>query len=145
MKLEFQPIGVVRSPYKNRYDAPPQGGKEVSEIVVFNEYEQGLNDIEGFSHLHTFYYLHKSKGYSLFVKTPWDSEFHGLFATRSPNRPNPIGYSVVQLVERKRRVLRVRGLDAIEGTLVLDIKPYIPKVDSKSDAKIGWLQGKFGL
>ena len=145
MKLKLEPIGIVHSPYKNRYEAPPQGGEEVSEIVVFDEYERGLKDIEGFSHLHILYYLHKSRGYSLSVKTPWDSEPHGLFATRSPHRPNLIGYSVVQLIERKMCTLKVKGLDAIEGTPILDIKPYIPKIDSKPNAKIGWLEDKLRL
>lgn len=99
MKLELEPIGVVHSPYKKNGEA--QGGEEVSEIVIFDEYEGGLKDIEGFSHLHVFYWLHKSGGYSLSVRTPWDPEPHGLFATRSPHRPNPIGYSVVQLISRE--------------------------------------------
>jgi tRNA-Thr(GGU) m(6)t(6)A37 methyltransferase TsaA len=145
MKLELEPIGIVHSPYKNRYEVPPQGGEEVSEIVVFDEYEGGLKDIEGFSHLHILYYLHKSRGYSLSVKTPWDSEPHGLFATRSPHRPNPIGYSVVELIKREGKTLRVKGLDAIDGTLILDVKPYIPRIDSKPKAKGGWLEGKFKL
>jgi tRNA-Thr(GGU) m(6)t(6)A37 methyltransferase TsaA len=145
MKLEFEPIGIVHSPYKNRYEAPPLGGEKVSEIIVFDEYEGGLKDIEEFSHLHIFYYLHKSRGYSLSVKTPWDSEPHGLFATRSPHRPSPIGYSVVELIKREEKTLRVKGIDAIEGTPILDIKPYIPKIDSKPDAKAGWLEGKLRL
>jgi len=145
MKLKLEPIGIVHSPYKNRYEAPPQGGEEISEIVFFDEYEEGLKDIEGFSHLHIFYYLHKSIGYSLSVITPWDSAPHGLFATRSPRRPNPIGYSVVELIKREEKTLRVKGLDAIEGTPILDVKPYIPRIDSKPKAKIGWLENKLNL
>jgi tRNA-Thr(GGU) m(6)t(6)A37 methyltransferase TsaA len=142
MKLELEPIGIVHSPYRNRYEAPRQGREEVSEIVVFDEYEEGLKDIEGFSHLHILYYLHKSRGYSLSVKTPWDAEPHGLFATRSPHRPTPIGYSVVELIKREEKKLRVKGLDAIDGTLILDVKPYIPRIDSKPKAKGGWLEGR---
>jgi tRNA-Thr(GGU) m(6)t(6)A37 methyltransferase TsaA len=145
MKLELEPIGIVHSPYRNRYEAPRQGREEVSEIVVFDEYEEGLKDIEGFSHLHILYYLHKSRGYSLSVKTPWDSESHGLFATRSPHRSTPIGYSVVELIKREEKKLRVRGLDAIDGTLILDVKPYIPRIDSKPKAKGGWLEGRLQL
>lgn len=140
MKLE--PIGIVHSPYKTRKEAPPQGREEISEIVIFDKYEKGLKDVEGFSHLHVFYWLHESRGYSLLVRTPWDSEPHGLFATRTPNRPNPIGYSVVHLIGRKGRILKVKGLDAIEGTPVLDIKPYVPNVDPKPNAKTGWLEDK---
>jgi len=144
MKLELKPIGVIHSPYKKNGEAPPQDG-EVSEIVIFDEYERGLKDIGGFSHLQVFYWLHKSRGYSLSVRTPWDPEPHGLFTTRSPHRPNPIGYSVVQLISREACVLKVKGLDAIDGTPVLDIKPYIPKIDSKPKAKTGWLEGKLRL
>jgi formylmethanofuran dehydrogenase subunit E len=135
-------IGVVHSGYRTRREVPPQGGK-VSEIEIFVEYAEGLKDIETFSHLHVLYWLHESKGYSLSVNTPWDSKPHGLFATRSPDRPNPIGYSVVKLLERKGNVLKVEGLDAIEGTKILDIKPYIPKIDNKPKASSGWLEGRF--
>lgn len=145
MKLELEPIGVVRSPYKIRKEAPPQGGEETSEIEIFDEYKKGLKDIEGFSHLHILYWLHESKGYTLSVRTPWDPAPRGLFATRTPHRPNPIGHSVVELIRREEKTLRVKGLDAIEGTSVLDIKPYIPKIDSKPHAKVGWLEGKLRL
>jgi tRNA-Thr(GGU) m(6)t(6)A37 methyltransferase TsaA len=142
MKVKF--IGVVRSPYRSRSSAPCQGGG-ISEIEVLKGYEEGLKDIESFSHLHVIYWLHESIGFTLSVKTPWDSEEHGLFATRSPHRPNPIGYSVVEVVERKGNVIRVRGLDAIEGTKIIDIKPYIPRLDLKNDANSGWTKGKLKI
>lgn len=132
-------IGVIHSPFKSTEEAPFQGGDEISEIEIYKEFEQGLQDIEGFSHLHIIYWLHKSKGYSLIVQTPWDSTPHGLFATRSPHRPNPIGHSVVELIERKHNILRVKGLDAIESTPVLDIKPHVKRLDMKSDVKSGWI------
>jgi formylmethanofuran dehydrogenase subunit E len=141
MRLELKPIGVVRSPYKYTKEAPPQGGKD-SKIVIHDEYKAGLKDIEGFSHLHVLYWLHKSKSYSLSVMTPWDSKPHGLFTTRTPRRPNPIGHSVVQLIKREGCLLTVKGLDAIDGTPVLDIKPYVTTLDSKPNAKIGWLKDK---
>ena len=140
--MDAKPIGIIHSPYKTRAEAPPQGRDEISEIEIHKEYESGLKDIEGFSHLHIFYWLHMSKGYTLSVNTPWDSKPHGLFATRTPNRPNPMGYSVVELIERKGNILKVKGLDAIEGTPVIDIKPYITEVDAKSHAKSGWIAGK---
>ena len=140
--MNLKPIGVVCSEYKKKGDVPPQGGG-VSEIEVFKEHAEGLKDIESFSHLHVLYWLHESKGFTLSVNTPWDSKPHGLFATRTYNRPNPIGYSVVKLVEREGNVLRVEGLDAIDGTKVLDIKPYVPRIDSKPGANSGWLEGKF--
>ncbi len=133
--------GVVHSPYKRKEEVPLQR-RHISEIEIFEEYAEDLKDIERFSHIHVLYWLHKSEGFVPSVKTPWDSKPHGLFATRSPNRPNPIGYSVVRLLERKGNVLKVKGLDAIEGTKVLDIKPYIPEIDSKPHANSGWLRGK---
>src|SRR4030042_3928572 len=113
--MELNPIGVIHSPYKDRKQCPPQGREEICEIEVFEEYAQGLKDIDGFSHLILLYWLHSTKGYSLLVKTPWDSERHGVFATRSPNRPNPMGFSVVELVERNGNQLTVKGLDALGG------------------------------
>lgn len=142
MKKDVTFIGTIHSSYKTRADAPRQGNDEMCEIEIFKEYEQGLKDLEGFSHLHIFYWLHESKGFTLSVNTPWDDKPHGLFATRSPHRINPIAYAAVELVEKKQNILKVKGLDAIEGTPVLDIKPYIPKIDAKSEAQIGWLSEK---
>jgi len=145
MKIEFKPIGVIHSPYKYRYQAPPQGWfrpEVISKIEIFKEHETGLKDIEGFSHLIILYYFHKSEGYTYHVKTPWDKELHGLFTTRTPNRPNGIGFSIVELVEKHGNILRVKGLDAIDDTPLLDIKPYVPNVDSENNARIGWLGKK---
>ena len=140
MSVDLKIIGVVHSPYKTTADAPFQGNDKISKIEISKEYEGGLKDIEGFTHLHVFYWLHKSKGFSLLVTTPWDTISHGLFTTRSPHRPNPIGHAVVELVEQKDNILSVRGLDAIEGTPVMDIKPYIKKLDVKTDAVSGWIE-----
>jgi len=140
MSVDLKIIGVVHSPYKTTADAPFQGSDKISKIEISKEYEGGLKDIEGFTHLHVFYWLHKSKGFSLLVTTPWDTISHGLFTTRSPHRPNPIGHAVVELVEQKDNILSVRGLDAIEGTPVMDIKPYIKKLDVKTDAISGWIE-----
>ena len=140
MSVDLKIIGVVHSPYKTTADAPFQGNDKISKIEISKEYEGGLKDIEGFTHLHVFYWLHKSKGFSLLVTTPWDATSHGLFTTRSPHRPNPIGHAVVELVEQKDNILSVRGLDAIEGTPVIDIKPYVKKLDAKTDAVSGWIE-----
>ena len=140
MSVDLKIIGVVHSPYKTTADAPFQGNDKISKIEISKEYEGGLKDIEGFTHLHVFYWLHKSKGFSLLVTTPWDTIPHGLFTTRSPHRPNPIGHAVVELVEQKDNILSVRELDAIEGTPVVDIKPYIKKLDVKTDAISGWIE-----
>ncbi len=144
--LQLSPIGIIHSPYKSRGEAPYQGrtGKKTSRIEVFKEFEEGLQDIEGFSHIIVIYWLHNSEGYHLLVKTPWDDVRHGLFTTRSPHRPCPLALTVVELIGRDRNVLKVRGLDAIDGSPLLDIKPYIAAVDERSVVRSGWLEGKLG-
>jgi len=140
LNMELKPIGVLHSPYKDRKECPPQGREEICEIEIFDQYAEGLKDIDGFSHLILLYWLHSAKGYSLLVKTPWDSEPHGVFATRSPNRPNPIGFSIVELIERDGNKLKVKGLDALEGTPLIDIKPYLPEIDAKANVRVGWVK-----
>ena len=110
------------------------------EIEVFPEYESGLKDIDDFSHLIVLWLFHTSKGYSLIVKPLFYEGRRGVFATRHPDRPNPIGLSVVELLKRRGNVLEVRGLDAIDGTPVLDIKPYV-SFDSVENSRGGWLDG----
>lgn len=143
MHATLKSIGVVRSPYKNRSEAPSQGTKEISEIQVFKEYSEGLKDIETFTHLHVLYWLHQAENHTLLVHTPWDIKPHGVFATRSPNRPNPLAYSIVKLLKRDGNILTVQSLDAIDGTPILDIKPYSPLIDSRPKANNGWLKGKY--
>ena len=144
--LELKPIGIIHSPYKNTGETPYQGYKsgEISQVEIFKEFEEGLKDIEGFSHIIVIYWFHKSQGYHLLVKTPWDDSLHGLFTTRSPRRPCPLGLTVVELVVREENILTVKGVDAIDGTPLLDIKPYIPSIDKRSVVKPGWLEGKMG-
>jgi tRNA-Thr(GGU) m(6)t(6)A37 methyltransferase TsaA len=136
--VKLKVIGVIHSTYKTVEEAPRQGTENISEIEIFKEYKEGLTDISDFTHLHIFYWLHKSKGYKLMVNTPWDNKPHGVFTTRSPHHPNPLAFSVVTLLERRENILRVIGLEAIEGTPVIDIKPYIKKLDLKNDAISGW-------
>jgi tRNA-Thr(GGU) m(6)t(6)A37 methyltransferase TsaA len=138
------PIGVIHLSFTTLDKVPTQPcySNQIGEVELFKEYEEGLKDLEGFSHIVILYLFHKSKGYSLTVKPFLDSDEHGLFATRHPNRPNAIGMSVVRLVERKGRVLRVKGIDVIDGTPLIDIKPYVPSFDHRADARIGWLEGK---
>jgi len=144
--LELRPIGIIHSPFKYRNEAPYQGfrSKKTSQIEVFKEFEEGLQDIEGFSHITVIYWLHKSEGYHLSVRTPWDDMPHGLFTTRSPHRPCPLALTVVKLIARERNILKVRGLDALDGSPLLDIKPYVAAVDERSTVKSGWLEGKLG-
>ena len=151
----LKPIGIIHTPYKKDGDAPHQAYKsrEVGEIEVFKEYEEGLKDVEGFSHLIILYEFHKStkrsvkkehylESFGLLVKPYLDNTPRGLFATRSQNRPNPIGLTIVELLEREGNILRVKGIDMLDGTPLLDIKPYIPRCDQKNNVKIGWLEGK---
>jgi tRNA-Thr(GGU) m(6)t(6)A37 methyltransferase TsaA len=144
--LKLKPIGIIHSHYKYTGEAPYQGYKseEISQIEVFKEFEEGLKDIEGFSHIIVIYWFHKSQGYHLLVKTPWDDNLHGLFTTRSPHRPCPLGLTVAELVAREKNILEVKGLDAIDGTPLLDIKPYIPVIDERAVVKPGWFEGKLG-
>lgn len=138
--IELKIIGIIHSPFKTLEQAPRQGLDIQSEIEIYKEYQEGLKDIEGFTHLHIFYWLHKSKGFKLIIKTPWDNKPHGVFTTRSPYHPNPLAYSVVELVKRKNNILKVKGLEAIERTPLIDIKPYIKKIDQKKNVISGWLE-----
>ncbi len=138
------PIGVIHTPYTALDEVPiqPCYSSGVGEVELFEEYEEGLKDLEGFSHIVILYLFHKSEGYSPTVKPFLDSDEHGLFATRHPNRPNPIGMSVVRLVERKGRVLQVQDVDVLDGTPLIDMKPYVPSFDHRAVVRIGWLEGK---
>jgi len=138
--MELRLIGIIHSPYQDKKESPPQGREEICWIEIFEPYAEGLKDIDGFSHLILLYWLHQSKNFDLLVKTPWDSKPHGVFATRSPNRPNALGFSVAELIERKGNKLKVKGLDALEGTPLLDIKPYLPPIDSKTYVRMGWVE-----
>ena len=138
--MQLKSIGIIHSPYKDRKESPPQGREEICWIEIFDQYVEGLKDIDGFSHLILFYWLHCSKDYSLLVKTPWDSEPHGVFATRSPNRANALGFSIVELIKRDGNKLKVKGLDALEGTPLVDIKPYLPEIDAKANVRVGWVK-----
>jgi len=152
---KLKPIGIIHTPYKKDGDVPYQAYKseDVGEIEVFKEYEEGLKNIEGFSHLIILYEFHKSikrsvkkehylNSFGLLVKPYLDDTPHGLFATRSPNRPNPIGLTIVKLLKREGNILKVKYVDMLDGTPLLDIKPYVPKFDQKNNVKIGWLEGK---
>jgi len=137
---EFRQIGVVHSPYREKEDAPFQGKhtNDVSTLEVFEDYEPALLDIEHCSHLVVLYWQDKASRSVLQTRTPWGPEIHGVFATRSPNRPNPVGLCVVELMERNGRLLKVRGMDALDGSPLIDIKPYSSQVDSVQDSCIGW-------
>ena len=140
--VELKSIGIIHSPYKTPEEAPCQGRglPHISEIEIFTEYEAGLKDIEGFSHLIILYCFHKCENRSLLFTMPLDTTPHGIFTTRLPNRPNPLGLSVVTLVSRQTNILRVKEMDVVDKTPVLDIKPYVPGIDERRNANIGWLK-----
>lgn len=144
-QVVYAPIGIVRSPFKTAQGSPiqPVGAKGVrGEIDLREEFIAGVKDLEGFSHLILIYHFHHSKGFDLEVKPFLDNESRGVFATRAPKRPNPIGISVVKLVKVERGCLIIEDVDILDGTPLLDIKPYVPEFDSKENCEIGWLSGK---
>ena len=114
------------------------------KIVLKPEYVEGLRDIEGFSHIILIYHFHLSDGFSLQVKPFMDDNLHGVFATRAPRRPNPIGLSVVRLTKVEGRTLYIEDVDIVDGTPLLDIKPFVPKFDVVEVERIGWLSKRVG-
>ena len=143
-KIIYKPIGVVHSPFKQPRGTPIQPSiiKGIKgEVEIFPEYIEGLQDINGFSHIILIYHFHLSKKSSLKAKPFMDDKIHGIFAIRGPSRPNPIGISTVRLIKVDSNILHVENLDIIDGTPLLDIKPYVPEFDKAEAKKIGWLQG----
>ena len=140
--VSYRPIGVIHSPFRATKDMPiqPVGAEGVEGTVEIEpEYASGLKDIEGFSHIILIYHFHLSEGYSLEVKPFLDNELHGVFATRAPSRPNAIGLSVVRLVKVEGRLIHVADVDVVDGTPLLDLKPYVPEFDVRRSERIGWL------
>lgn len=132
MSIELHPIGHVRSPYRERGDAPRQGrlSDAISEIVIDPPYRPGLFRIGEKKHLFVLCWFDRADRTALRATPPHNPVEHGVFATRSPDRPNPVALSIVDLVDMNVGVLRVRGLDALDGTPVIDIKPYLPDIDA---------------
>jgi tRNA-Thr(GGU) m(6)t(6)A37 methyltransferase TsaA len=142
MSIILTPIGTVRSPYTDTAEIPKGLGAQhdVDGVLeIRQELEEGLKDIEGFSHLYVVWVFDRSRGADLLAHPPSDDRPHGVFATRSPQRPNPIGLTVVQLLGRDGPRLRVRGLDMLDGTPILDIKPYLSSVPA-DQLRRGWLE-----
>ena len=137
----LRPIGHVRSPYSETLQVPRGLGAKheaEGELEILPEFAPGLADVEGFSHLYVIWAFDRSDGFELYGKTPADSLPHGVFATRSPRRPNPIALTVVELLGRDGNRLRVRGLDMLDGTPILDIKPYLSNIPEEK-LRRGWL------
>jgi tRNA (adenine37-N6)-methyltransferase len=136
-----QPIGFVSSPYNDKTEIPKGfNAKHDAEGVlrIMPEFEPGLTDIEGFSHLFVLWEFHRSQSFDLIGIPPFDDRPHGVFATRSPRRPNPIGLTVVSLLRRENLLLHVQGVDMLDGTPILDLKPYLSSVPPET-LRRGWL------
>ena len=142
MDFVMQTIGIIHSPFNEKKQTPIQASRSqaVGSVEVYPEFADGLKDIEAFSHIYLLYAFHNSSGYTLQVKPFLDDKEHGLFATRYPYRPNPIGISIVHLLSRKGSILNIEGVDVLDGTPLLDIKPYVPDFDLRTDVRVGWYE-----
>ncbi|MCW8925921.1 MAG: tRNA (N6-threonylcarbamoyladenosine(37)-N6)-methyltransferase TrmO [Xanthomonadales bacterium] len=143
MKIEYEPIGIVYSPFAESKGTPiqPSRAKHAAGTVeVFPGFAEGLADLDGFSHIILLCHMHRASGYRLKVTPYLDDQPRGLFATRAPSRPNPIGLSVVELVGIEGNTLAIRGVDLLDGTPVLDIKPCVGEFDQRTELRIGWLK-----
>ena len=143
MRIEYHAIGLIHSPFKTIEGTPIQPSRAKNArgtVELFAEYAAGLRDLDGFSHIILVYHLHKSRPYRLTVMPFLDTQPRGLFSTRAPNRPNPIGLSVVKLIKIDGNVLSVEGVDMLDQTPLLDIKPYVGEFDRRDDIRLGWLE-----
>ena len=145
-KITLNPIGIIHSPFKEIVGTPIQSvfSKEgEGTIEIFPEFTQGLKDLDGFSHIILIYHFHKSKGYQLLCRPFLDDVQRGVFAIRTPRRPNPVGFSIVRLREIRGTIINVSSLDILDETPLIDIKPYIPQFDAPKASKLGWFKKAF--
>lgn len=143
MEIILRPIGVIHSPFTEKESTPIQSvrSQTVGWVEVYPEFADGLKDIEELSHIHLLYFFHQSFGYKLHVKPFLDDREHGIFATRYPYRPNQIGLSTVRLLSRQENRLTIAGVDVLDLTPLLDIKPYVPDFDIRTeDVRTGWYE-----
>ena len=147
MSIKYEPIGIIKTSHKTVDGIPIQssGAKGFKgSVVIKQKFIEGLEDLDGFSHIYLVYHFHKSKNYIL-KPTPFlDNKARGIFSTRAPHRPNPIGISVVKLISIQDNVLEIENVDILDGTPLLDIKPYIPEFDIFEIEKAGWIKNKGG-
>jgi tRNA-Thr(GGU) m(6)t(6)A37 methyltransferase TsaA len=142
MQIIMQSIGVIRSPFTEKRETPIQASRSqaIGKVELAPEFLEGLQDLEGFSHIFLLYAFHCSSGYSLRVKPFLDHTERGLFATRYPGRPNQIGISIVRLLSREENILTIEGVDVLDNTPLLDIKPYVPDFDVRTGVRVGWYE-----
>jgi len=142
-EIRLHPIGIIHTPHKDVVDMPiqPIAAQGIKGYIELNpEFAEGLRDLEGFSHITLIYFFHKIEGYELMVKPFMDTVEHGIFSTKAPKRPNPIGTSTVKLLGVEGSTVYIEMVDMLDGTPLLDIKPFFPKYDNRLDAKAGWLE-----
>ena len=143
IQMHLKPIGVIRTPFPEPAGTPIQPGmSEGAEgrVIVFDEYREALSDLEGFERIWLVYWFHRAAPARMRVRPFLDSRERGLFATRAPCRPNPIGISCVRLLAIEGNALRISEVDIVDGTPLLDIKPYVPQFDAYPGARAGWLE-----
>lgn len=141
--ITLQPIGIIHTPHKEIQNMPIQPVAAqgiIGEIEIYPQYMDGLKDLDGFSHITLIYYFHKIEGYELQVIPFMDTEKRGIFACKAPKRPNAIGISTVELISVKNNLLTVEQVDMLDGTPLIDIKPFYPRYDNRENATIGWLE-----
>ncbi len=141
--FELRQIGVIHTPFAQKQGTPIQGHlapESRGSVEVFPEYAEGLKDIEGFSHIVLLYYFHESRGYDLVTRPFLEDVKHGVFTVRAPRRPNPIGLTAVRLLKHEGNVLHISGVDMLDETPLLDIKPYVAEFDHFKDIRKGWLE-----
>jgi tRNA-Thr(GGU) m(6)t(6)A37 methyltransferase TsaA len=141
--IEMNPIGIIHTPFRQLEGMPiqPAGAVGVKGTVeVFDKFQAGLKDLDGFSHIILLYFFHRSPGFEMEVVPYMDTQPRGLFATRAPKRPNPIGLSTVPLDRIENGNLHVKNTDILDGTPLLDIKPYVPDFDNYARVRAGWLE-----
>jgi tRNA-Thr(GGU) m(6)t(6)A37 methyltransferase TsaA len=140
MDFVMHPIGVIHSPFTDKAQTPIQSSRSITigTVEIYADFVDGLRDVVGFSHLILLYVFHCSSGYELRVKPFLDNQLRGLFATRHPCRPNPIGISIVRLLGCQSNVLEIEGVDVLDNTPLLDIKPYVPDFDVSTGVRTGW-------
>jgi tRNA-Thr(GGU) m(6)t(6)A37 methyltransferase TsaA len=143
--MNLNPIGIIHTPFKTKEECPIQplySSDVIGRVEVFTEYEPGLKDIDGFSHIYLLYLFDRSGEIKMVRPTFLDDEPHGIYASRHPCRPNGIGLSIVKLIKKEGNTLMVEGVDMLDRTPVLDIKPYMPQFDAIPTASKGWTADK---
>ena len=147
MTINYNPIGIINTPFKSQEGMPiqPGGAKGIRGTVTMKRnLMEGLEDLDGFSHIYLIYHFHKSKSFTLKTHPFLDDKSRGVFSTRAPQRPNPIGISVVKLIRIEKNILEIENVDMLDGTPLIDIKPYVPDFDAQKADKVGWTAHKTG-